>query len=324
MAVARTKKGKHRPGLGMMRMIHARHLEDLAVFVVVAEHASFVEASRRTRIPTSSVSRAVGRLEQDLGVRLLQRTSRRVVATEEGRQLLLRAAPLVTELEDVLRTVADRRAEPSGLVRVTAPAFTGATRVAALLGAFARAHPRVTIELDASNAVRDVVEDRFDLALRVGPLADAELVARHLWDVPSGLFASEDLVARTLRGRTSISRAQLERAPAVVTRAGGTWRFRRADGSVTEITPSARFTVNDPRAAVEVARHGVGIVLTPEPAAEGRGLVRLRTDAGEPVPAQVYAVYPSRRLLAARVRLVLEWLAAPDARTKTDSRARAG
>ncbi len=295
-------------------MIHARHLEDLAVFVVVAEHASFVEASRRTRIPTSSVSRAVARLEEDLGVRLLQRTSRRVTPTEEGRQLLLRATPLVTELEDVLRAVSDRRAEPRGLVRITAPAFTGATRVAAALAAFARAHPHVTVELDASNVVRDIIEDRFDLALRVAPIADADLVSRRLWDVESGLFASRDFVARALRGRTRLSRARLERAPAIVTRASARWRFRGEDGGVREVTPLARFTVNDPRAAVEIARHGVGMVLAPVSAAlAGAALVRLHTELGEPEPAQIFALYPSRRLLPARVRLVLEWLGKTDA-----------
>jgi len=295
-------------------MIPARHLEDLAVFVVVAEHASFIEASRRTKIPTSSVSRAVGRLEEDLGVRLLQRTSRRVVPTEEGRQLLLRAAPLVAELEDALRLVSDRRAEPTGLVRITAPAFTGGTRVAAALAAFARAHPRVTVELDASNVLRDLIEDRFDLALRVAPLADADVVSRRLWDVPSGLFASRDLVARVLRGRRRLSREQLERAPAIVTRAPATWRFRADDGRIEAVTPRARFTVNDPRAAVEVARHGIGLVVVPVAAASvARELVRLRTDLGEPEPAQIHALYPSRRLLPVRVRLVLEWLAAPGA-----------
>lgn len=292
-------------------MMHARHLEDLAVFVVVAEHASFVEASRRTKIPTSSVSRAVVRLEQDLGVRLLQRTSRRVAPTEEGRQLLLRAAPLVSELEDVLRAVSDRRAEPSGLVRVTAPAFTGATRVAAVLAAFARAHPRVTVELDASNAIRNLIDDGFDLALRVAPLADTDLVSRRVWDVDSGLFASREFVARTLRGRRRLSKDQIERAPAVVTRASARWRFRRDDGPLEEVTPRARFTVNDPRAAVEVARHGVGLVLAPVAATAGDGgLVRLHAEIGEPEPAQIHALYPSRRLLPARVRLVLEWMVA--------------
>src|SRR4051812_3454636 len=98
-------------------------LDDLAVFVSVAQHVSFVQASRRLGIPPSSVSRSVARLEEDLGVALLRRTSRKVAVTDDGRQLLLRAAAHVEGLEEALATAADRHPEPSGVVRVTAPAY---------------------------------------------------------------------------------------------------------------------------------------------------------------------------------------------------------
>lgn len=156
------------------------------------------------------------------------------------------------------------------------------------------------------------MEDRFDLALRVGPLEDAELVCRRLWDVEAGMFAAKDFVARELRGRTTLPRKMLERSPAIVTRPSARRQFVGADGRVGEVVPSARFTVNDPRAAVEVARHGVGLVVVPVPAVSGRELVRLRTELGEPEPARIHVVYPSRRLLPARVRLVLTWLAASE------------
>jgi DNA-binding transcriptional LysR family regulator len=285
--------------------------EDLATFVEVAQHLSFAEASRRARIPASTVSRSVARLEEALGVRLLQRTSRKVALTDEGRQLLLRAAPSIDDLGEALRGVADKRAELHGAIRVTAPAFTGATRVARSLAAFARAHPGITVELDASNAVRDLVEDRFDLALRVGPLADADLVARRLWESGFGLFAGRAFLADALRGRKTVSRELLEESPAVVTRPSARWRFRRADGEVTEVSPKTRFTVNDPRAAVDVARLGLGFVLAPLDAvpARDRDLVTVSADVGQPEPAQIYAVYPNRRLLPIRVKLALEWLA---------------
>jgi LysR family transcriptional regulator AphB len=285
-------------------------LADVALFVAVAEQASFVEAARRTRTPTSTVSRAVARLEESLGVRLLQRTSRKVAVTDDGRQLLLSAGPLVDELQQALVAVADRRAEPRGLVRITAPAYTGATRVATSLASFVRAHPGISVELDASNTVRDLIEERYDLAIRVGPIADSELVSRRLWESASGLFATRELIERELGKSRRASRPALSRVPAVTTRRNGKWRFEHHDGQIEEIVPSARFTVNDPRAAIEVARHGAGFVVAPlDAAAQAPELVRVETTLGDPEKAQIHAVYPSRRLLPARVRLAVDWLA---------------
>jgi DNA-binding transcriptional LysR family regulator len=252
----------------------------------------------------------VARLEESLGVLLLQRTSRKVALTEDGRQLLLGAGPLVDELQQALESVANRRSEPRGLVRVTAPVYTGATRVAKSLAAFVREHPAITIELDASNTLRDLIEERYDLAIRVGPVADSELVARRLWEISSGLFATRDVIERELGASRRASRPALSKVPAVTTRRNGKWRFKRRDGEIEEIVPNARFTVNEPRAAIEVARHGAGFVIAPiDAAAQAPELVPVRTVLGEPETAQVYVVYPSRRLLPARVRLVIDWLA---------------
>src|SRR3954466_2551250 len=104
-------------------------MADVQLFVAVAQHKSFVEASRRSGVPTSTVSRAVVRLEDALGTRLLHRTSRKVVSTQEGAWLLQRAAPLVEKLRTVYRDVQERDDEPSGRLRVTAPVLTGAERI---------------------------------------------------------------------------------------------------------------------------------------------------------------------------------------------------
>jgi DNA-binding transcriptional LysR family regulator len=234
-----------------------------------------------------------------------------VAVTDEGRDLLLRAGPLVDGLREALASAADRRAEPSGLVRVTAPAYTGATRVAAALADFAREHPQVTIELDPSNAIRDLVEERFDFGVRVGPVVDVDFVARKLWSGAFGLFAAPSLAKRLGGKRASLTREALARAPCVVTRPGGEWRFRDERGRSVAVRPTARFAVNDPRAAIEVARRGVGVVLAPVDAAVEAGLVALETDFGSPEPVDLYVVYPSRRLLPRRVRLAIDWLAQP-------------
>lgn len=285
-------------------------LDDLAVFVSVARHASFAAASRRLHIPTSSVSRAVARLEEELGIQLLRRTSRDVALSDEGRQLLEDASPHLEGLEKALTVTADRRRRPSGVVRVTAPAYTGSTRIARALAAFALEHPEISVELDATNVVRDLLHDGFDFAVRVGSLTSADFVTRRLWQGQYGLFAARAFVKKALAGQRVVTRETLERGPCVVLRPAARWYFRGPEGNSIEIIPQASFSVSDPRGTADVARRGIGIALLPLDllAGDARGLVRLRSDFGEPELVDLHVVYPTRRLLPQRVRLAIEWL----------------
>src|SRR5689334_5743455 len=120
-------------------------LEDARIFAAVAEHLSFVGAARRTGVPVSTVSRRIALLEETLGLRLLQRTSRRVGLTQDGARLLERLSPLLSEIGRVLETARDREDEPAGMLRVTAPLLTGSRRVAPALISFAARYPRVNV-----------------------------------------------------------------------------------------------------------------------------------------------------------------------------------
>jgi len=285
-------------------------LEELRIFVVVAEHLSFVEAARRTGVPTSTVSRRVAQLEEALGARLLQRTSRRVGLTHEGARLLERAGPLLDELSLVLDKTVDREDEPAGRLRVTAPVQTGTQRIAPALFSFAARYPRLSVELKLTNAVVDLVEEGIDLAFRVGPILDQELVARRLWSVPFTLAASPHFVEQSLKGRTRLERSLLCSVPAILTQPGGVWRLRRRDGSIEEIRPRERFSVNDPRVTIAAAMEGLGVVCASKEAieAQGKALVQLTVTARTVEPRELFAVYPSRRLLSARVRMALDWV----------------
>jgi len=285
-------------------------LDDLSVFVSVARQQSFAAASRRLRIPTSSVSRAVARLEEELGVQLLRRSSRNVALSDEGRQLLDDAAPHLEGLEKALTLTADHRPRPSGVVRVTAPAYTGSTRLARSLARFALRHPEITIELDATNVIRDLLQDGFDFGVRVGSFTSPDFVTRRLWQGQYGLFAARPFVKRALSGKPLVSRETLERQPCVTLRPSACWRFRGATGQLVEVFPRVGFTVSDPRGTADVARQGVGIALLPLDlvAEHSQGLVRLRSDFGEPEPVDLQVVYPTRRLLPQRVRMTIDWL----------------
>ena len=290
----------HRPDIGTIG------LTDLPLFLAVARCGSFVDAARRTRTPPSTVSRAVARLEDELGVRLLTRTSRRVTLTQEGAILLERAGPLANELGEILDGVSDRRERPTGLLRVTAPVMTGA-RIGRALAAFAAKYPRVSIDLHLSNSVLDLVEQGFELAFRVGPLPESDLIARPLWPIPYSLGASRAFIERTLGGRRTVGLRELETLPAVLTRAS--WRFVGKNGAIEEVRPTARFRVNDPRLAVDAAVQGLGIAAAPDEVLATTDLVRLACELGELEPRRLYAVYPSRRLLSKRAQLAIEWVA---------------
>jgi len=287
-------------------------LEDLRIFVAVARHLSFAEAARRTGVPTSTVSRRLAKLEEALGARLLQRTSRRVGLTHEGARLLERAAPRLDELAAIVEGEAGREDEPAGRLRVTAPLMTGAQRIAPALFAFAARHPRLTVEIRLTNAVVDLVEEGFDLAFRAGKISDAELVARRIWSMPFALAAAPRFVREELGGKTRLAPGALAELPAILTRPGATWRFRRRDGKIDEVRPRERLSVNDPRVAIAAAVAGLGVVCTSSDsiAAEGSALTELDVIGRTALPREIFAVYPTRRLLSARVRAALDWVMA--------------
>jgi DNA-binding transcriptional LysR family regulator len=203
-------------------------------------------------------------------------------------------------------------------VRVTAPAYTGSTRIATALAGFAAAHPAIAVELDATNAIRDLVEDSFDFGIRLGPYLHPDFVARKLSDGQFALFAAKTFVERALAGKSRIGKDKLEREPCIVLRTGAQWQFRGRDGGRIAISPRARFAVNDPRAAVNVARLGIGIALVPVDAVSraDRDLVQLQADFGAPEPIALYVVYPTRRLLPRRVRLAIDWLLQAEGESK--------
>ncbi|WP_394824597.1 LysR family transcriptional regulator [Pendulispora albinea] len=286
-------------------------IDDLRVVIAVANQGSFIAAAHRTHVPTSTVSRAVARFEEAVGVRLFQRTSRRVSLTHEGALLLERAAPLLEELGEVIGKLSDDSQVVAGRLRVTAPMVTGAGPIGAALMSFAEANPKVTVELSLSNAVVDLVESGIDLAFRGGPVEGADLIVQRIGSVPFAIGASRSFVQRELPRRKALDLGALESLPAIIAHPGFVWRFRREDGTVREVQPRARFCVNDPRVAVDAAARGLGLVRSPPDLLAAAGLVVLEParDVGKPEGRDLFAVYPSRRLVPKRVTMAVEWVA---------------
>jgi DNA-binding transcriptional LysR family regulator len=171
-------------------------LNDVATFVRVADGQGFTAAARALGVPKSTVSRSLARLERELGVRLLHRTTRALALTEAGRAYYARVREAVTGVAEATADVVDMGKEPRGTIRVTAPVDVGQALLADAVAGFAARYPQVRFELSLTSRVVDLVAEGFDLAVRASPLRDSSLVARRLGSAGMGLYASPAYLKR--------------------------------------------------------------------------------------------------------------------------------
>src|SRR5690349_6504300 len=165
-------------------------LNRVAVFVRVVEKKSFTAAAKELRVPVSSVSRAVASLEEELGVRLLHRTTRKLSLTDPGEHFFARMQTVVEEADAAARAITGFASEPAGLVRITAPPEIGAHELPRIIARILRKHPNLQFELKLTYNVVDLIEEGFDLAIRAGTLAESSLVARKVADSALGIFGA--------------------------------------------------------------------------------------------------------------------------------------
>ncbi len=174
----------------------AMDLNHVAAFVRVVHDGSFTAAAKALGLPKSSVSRSVAQLEEDLGVRLLHRTTRKLHLTEAGTAFYDRAATALSSIDEATSTASELQGDLKGTVRVTAPLDLGVWALAPIVARFVRKHPKVRIDLSLSSRVVDLAAEGFDVAVRAGPLRDQSLVARHVGQLNGGLYASRRYVER--------------------------------------------------------------------------------------------------------------------------------
>ena len=177
-------------------MIAAMDLDGIAIFVKVLQAGSFSQAAKLLGMPNSTVSAKVSALEKRLGVTLLQRTTRKLRATQAGEAYFRRSVRALEELQAAENELETGRGEPKGLLRLTAPVEIAHSLLPALVHAFLKKHPRMEIELVVTNRVLDLVVDGIDLAIRAGPLKDSSLIARRFALGDFGLWASPNYLAR--------------------------------------------------------------------------------------------------------------------------------
>ena len=199
------------------------HLDNMAIFVAIADYGGFTAAARALRLPKSTVSRRLSEYEQVLGITLFNRSTRSLSLTEAGSDFYSNAKVVVDAALDVGRSMYDRTAEPSGIVRLTATASTGHYLLAPALSSFLDRYPEVKVEMRLSDKRENIIEEGLDLAIRLGHLEDSELVARHLTVVNVLVVASPDLVAQSGRPNHPSDLADLECL--VVDQSLSSWHF---------------------------------------------------------------------------------------------------
>lgn len=286
----------------------------MRAFVGVVDAGSFVGAADRLQISKAVVSRLVAELEDHLGVRLLHRTTRKLSLTPEGDTFVGRCRSVLSELQEAEDDVSHRSAQARGLLRVNVPVSYGLSHLAALWPGFMQKHPEVTLDVTLSDRVVDLVEEGYDMAVRIGKLESSTLVSRRLSETRMVLCASPGYVKKNPTPKTPEDLSQHRILAYSLLSSGDQWFFTSnqdaKDQVPVRITPVMRTNNGDTCRAA--ALQDQGIVLQPDfligdDIKAGR-LVELMPQwhAGE---LGIFAVYPSRRYLSAKVRLLVEYLA---------------
>jgi len=286
-------------------------LNDVAAFVRVVENSGFAKAARELGVPTSTISRAVARLEEAIGVRLLHRTTRNLSVTSEGHAFHQRVAPLVASLRDATRTVHSHNKEPEGLLRVTAPNDIGSAFLSDEVVRFADRYPLLSVELTLTNRKVNLVSEGLDVAVRAGKLESSSLVARKIGSLEIDLYASPGYAERARLPETlgDLSRHKIV---AFGARDGKIrWQLSGARGQETIDLP-CRIAGDDfgfVRASL-VAGGGIGLIprmIAATDVATGR-LVRVLPDYSMNAGV-LHVLYPSARQVPAKVSAFRDFLA---------------
>lgn len=295
------------------------HLDAMRTFLVVADRQSFAAAARALRLSAAAVTRAVAMLEQDLGTGLLQRTTRSVRLTERGAIYADRCRALLADLDDLRAEVRGHDAVPRGLLSVTAPVVFGRLHILPVAEALMARHDGLDIRLTFLDRVTHLVEEGFDVAVRVGVLADSAMIAVRLTEVRRVVVASPAYLAThgTPERPKDLRRHRIVSFDGVGTT--DDWRFGAGGSESVRVAP--RMRVNLAEAAIDAALHGAGLtrVLSYQVAERvAAGTLRIVLADAEPPPVPVSLVYPASRRVSALVQAFVREAKARLAQPKPD------
>jgi len=297
--------------------------EAMQVFCKVVEQGSFASAAERLDISTSAASRMIAQLEGMLQARLLNRTTRRISLTEDGRGYYERCLQLLSDLEEAEEMVGNASVALRGTLRLTAPVSFGSVQLAPAIADFARLHPQVKFDISLSDQQVDLIEEGLDLAIRVGALGSQNMVARPIGKARMMVCAAQDYLDAHGIPRTPDDLARHQCLTYAYASETHVWRFAGKDEQGNQrnepisVRVGGTMHANNGLLLRELAAQGMGLTMAPDfilqaAVDEGR-LVEVMQDCS-PAPLTIYAAYPSRKHLSAKVRgfaaFLQEWLAA--------------
>lgn len=283
-------------------------IDAMHAFVAVADLEGFAPAARKLKLSPSAVTRLIAALEERLGARLLQRTTRSVTLTDAGSRYLERARRILADVEEAERAAEGERTRPSGRLVVSAPLGFGRLHVSPMMSAYLKRYPEVSGELRLEDRMINLVEDGIDLAVRIGHLADSTLVARHVGEMRRIVVASPAYLKARGEPRTPEAIASHDTIQFGSTVGVADWRFLEA-GKEVRITYNPRFSSNSSDAAIQYAAEGGGLTrVLAYQAAEAlkAGKLRIVLEKFELPAVPIHIVYPTSRLLSAKVRTFID------------------
>ena len=287
--------------------------QDLArirAFVQVFDAGGFSSAARQHGRSKALLSKYVTDLEDYLGVRLMNRTTRKLSLTEAGEAYYREASSLLQQLDDLDSTISDQTSEPRGLLRVSAPRNFGESTLAPAIFDFIKQHPKVQLDLRLEDRYVDLIDEGIDVALRISTLADSSLIARKIADMHVVVGAAPELIATHGIPKHPEDLRHLPCIVDVNLQGQSNWRFTE-DGKTISVPVSGPVRVNSPLAALSAAKSGLGFVVLPsylaEPSCATGELVPVLAEF-LPTGQTLQAVYPHRRHLAGKVRALIDHL----------------
>lgn len=289
------------------------HISAFNAFIAVAEHRNFTRAATTLGISTASLSETIRALEENLGVRLFNRTTRSVAATQAGEHLAERLRPLLAQFDAALDSVNEYRDRPAGALRIIVPPIVASSVIGPLLSRFLSEYPEIRMEIVVSNKLTDIVAERFDAGVRLGPRLEHDMIAMRIsGNLEHVVAASPDYLARN--GTPALPQDLLHHPCIRYRFASGAllpWRFT-VGGKPIELAVEGPLVVNEPTLAVAAAVGGVGIFYGPierlrHPIARGELVTILRDFVPAPSDA-FYLFYPSRRQNPASLQALIDFL----------------
>jgi len=289
-----------------MNKLHA-----MGTFAAIVDHGSLTGAAEALNTSLPTVVRTLAGLEREVGVRLLNRTTRRIALTQEGRYYLERCRRIMADIEDADLGLSARQQEPSGTLSITASILFGRMHLIPAVAAFLRAFPKTRVEMLLLDRVVGLVEEGIDVGIRIGTLSDSSLVAMQVGQVRRVVCASPLLLKRVGLPKTPKELAQLDCIGFTGLAQGTAWTFAERGRSLS-VQPKTVLTCNQAAASVDACVDGLGFGMflsyMVRPLERSKKLKIVLAEF-EPPPLPVHIVYPHARLLSTRVRVFVDWLA---------------